>query len=177
MIIYGWMPIITKPYRSKAVSSMRRKDFTPAYQLAEKMVNLYPEKENGYLQSVPALVSQREIDKAIDLLRTGYEKTGSLQVLRVSAIVHVSAGRAADAVAMLQSVSEKDNSEKVLLLLADAHLANKDNEAAIKVLRDSITQDKTRTDSYIALASVYSNKNDNEQTVSRTRRWCQGKPG
>jgi tetratricopeptide (TPR) repeat protein len=168
-IIDDYLRLDANNYEALSIKSSilnARRDFKPAYQLAEKLVNLYPEKENGYVQSVPALVSQREIDKAIDLLRTGYEKTGSLQVLRVSAVVLVSAGRAADAVALLQSVSEKDDSEQVLLLLADAHLANKDNEAAIEVLRDSVTQDKTRAESYIALASIYSNNKDNEQTLA-----------
>lgn len=168
-IIDDYLRLDANNYEALSIKSSilnARKDFTPAYQLAEKMVNLYPEKENGYVQSVPALVSQREIDRAIELLRTGYEKTGSLQVLRLSAVVYVSAGRAADAVAFLQSVSEKGDSEQVLLLLANAHLANKDNEAAIEVLRDSVAQDKTRSESYIALASIYSNNNDNEQAVA-----------
>ncbi|MBT8126654.1 MAG: tetratricopeptide repeat protein, partial [Gammaproteobacteria bacterium] len=168
-VIDDYLRLDANNYEALSIKSSilnARKDFAPAYQLAEKMVNLYPEKENGYIQSVPALMSQREIDKAIGLLDTGYEKTGSLQLLRVSAVVHVSAGKAADAVSMLQTASEKDNSEQLLLLLADAHLANQDNEAAIKVLKDSITQDKTRIESYLALASVYSNKKDNEQTIA-----------
>ena len=37
-----------------------KKNYTEAYELAEKMVSLYPEKENGYIQSVPALLSNKE---------------------------------------------------------------------------------------------------------------------
>ena len=62
-----------------------KKDFAEAYVLAEKMVSLYPEKENGYIQSVPALLSNREADKTIDLLNTGYQKTSSLQVFKLKA--------------------------------------------------------------------------------------------
>jgi tetratricopeptide (TPR) repeat protein len=168
-VIDNYLRLDANNYEALSIKSSilnGKKEFTLAYQLAEKMIRLYPEKENGYLQSVPALLSQREFDKAIDLLRTGYEKTGDLQVLRMGAMVQVSAGKASEAVAWLQSVGEKDNSEKVQLLLADAHHANKDNEAASQVLRDSIVQDITRTDSYIALAGVYSNANDSEQAVS-----------
>ena len=45
-------------------------------------------------------------------------------------------------------------------------LANKDNESAKKTLRDSIMQDKTRTQSYISLASVHSSENNMRQAIS-----------
>lgn len=143
-----------------------KKDFPAAADLAEKMLNLYPEKENGYIQSAPALIANKEFDKAIELLQTGYEKTGSLQILRLTAMAQVSSGNSQDAVKTLETVSEKDNSEQIQLLLAKAHVANKDSESALKVLRDSIMQDKTRTESYILLANVYNSVDNSQQALS-----------
>ena len=143
-----------------------KKEFTAAHELAEKMLGLEPNKENGYIQSVPALLANKELGKAIDLLNTGYEKTGSLQILRLIAMAQVSAGDAPKAIAKLESISEKDSNEQVLLLLAQVHAANKDSESAINVLRDSIMQDKTRTESYILLASVHNNANNTQQAVT-----------
>jgi Tfp pilus assembly protein PilF len=143
-----------------------KKDYEAAYDLAEKMVSLYPDKENGYSQSVPYLLSNNEADTAIDLLKTGYEKTGNTAILRLLAEVQLAAGKAAEAVASLNTVSEEDKSEQTLLLLAKAYAAEKDTEAAKNVLRDSIMQDKSRSQSYISLASVYVSENNMQQAIS-----------
>jgi predicted Zn-dependent protease len=130
------------------------------------MVSLYPDKENGYSQSVPYLLSNNEVDKAIELLTTGYEKTDNTAILRLLAEIQIAAGKAAEAVASLSTVSEEDKSEQTLLLLAKAYAANNDNEAAKKILRDSIMQNKSRSQSYISLASVYTSENDMQQAIS-----------
>ena len=143
-----------------------KKDFSAAAVLADRMMSLYPDKENGYLQAVPQLLSKQRIDEAIALMNSGHEKTGSLQILRLNATVLVSAGKYQDAVSMLEAVAKEDSSEQIQLLLAKAHVANKDSESAVKVLRDSIMQDKTRTESYILLSNVYSTANDSEQAFT-----------
>ena len=153
-----------------------RNEFDKAEPLADRMLKLYPEKENGYLQSAPVLISRRAFDKATELLHTGYQKTGSVQVIRLNAMIQVSAGRPEQAVAMLTSASEKDDSEQLQLLLANAHVANKDNEAAKKVIRDSIMTDKSRTNSYIALAAVYVGENDLPQAITALEEGVQANP-
>ena len=141
-----------------------KKDYSGAYELAEKMVRLNPDKENGYIQSVPMLLANKEFDQAIDLLTTGYEKTGNLQIMRLKSEVQIAAGKADDAIAILEAMDDKD--ESVQLLLAKAYAAKQDLESSKKTLRDSIMADKSRTQSYLSLAGIYANQNDLQQAIS-----------
>jgi tetratricopeptide (TPR) repeat protein len=113
---------------------------------------------------VPWLLSNKEVEKAIELLDTGYQKTSSLQLLKLKAEVQIAAGKADDAIASLDPIEEKD--ESVQLLIARAYAAKQDNESTKKTLRDSIMQDKTRTQSYISLAGIHASENNMEQAIS-----------
>jgi tetratricopeptide (TPR) repeat protein len=143
-----------------------KKNYQEAYSLAEKMVSQYPNKENGYIQSVPALLANKEVDKAIVLLRDGYQNTSSVQVLKLKAQVEIAAGKSDDAIASLGMVPEEDRDESTQLLIARAYAAKDDVEATKKTLRESIMEDKTRTQSYMSLAALYNNQNDIEQAIS-----------
>jgi tetratricopeptide (TPR) repeat protein len=143
-----------------------RKQYMDAYNLAEKMVNLYPGKKNGYIQSVPALLSNNEQDKAIGLLDSGYEKTGSLQIIKLKAQVEIAAKKPDDAIASLGKISEENVDESVQLLLARAYAAKQDIESTKKTLRDSIMEDKTRAQSYISLAAIHASEKNMDQAIS-----------
>ncbi|MBT8438589.1 MAG: tetratricopeptide repeat protein, partial [Gammaproteobacteria bacterium] len=140
-----------------------KKNFAEAHELAEKMVDLYPDKENGYFQSVPALLSNKENDSAIQLLGDGYQKTGNIQILKLKAELQIASEKAGDAIAELETLEDAD--ESVYLLLAKAHVVNKDNESSKKVLRDSIMQDKARTQSYVSLSSVYNSEGNSAEAI------------
>ena len=62
------------------------------------------------------------------------------------------------------------------MLLANAHVANQDNEAAKKVIRDSIMTDKSRTKSYIALAAVYVGEDDWPQAIKALEEGVEANP-
>jgi len=141
-----------------------KRNYAEAYELAEKIVSLYPEKQNGYIQSAPALLSNKEPDKAINLLNTGYQNTSSLQIFKLMTEIRIATGKAGEAIAGIEALKDKD--ESIQLLLAKAYVANKDIESTKKVLLDSIMQDKTRTQSYISLASVHSSQGNNSQAIS-----------
>ncbi len=105
-----------------------KKNYAEAHELAEKMVALYPEKENGYIQSVPMLIVNKEFSKAIELLNTGYDKTGNIQIVRLRSEIQIAAGKADDAIVSLEALSDKD--ESLQLLLARAYASKKDLESS-----------------------------------------------
>ena len=141
-----------------------RKDYAEAHDLAERMVSQDPDKQNGYIQSAPYLLDNKEFDKAIDMLNTGYQKTSSPQILKLKSEVQIAAGKPDDAIKDLEQVGEKD--ESIHLLLAKAYAAKEDFESAKKTLRDSIMEDKARAQSYISLAGIHANRNDMAQGVA-----------
>jgi len=143
-----------------------RKDYAEAYELAEKTINLHPDKANGYIQSIPLLLTNKKVDEAISLLSTGYEKSSDIQVLKLKAELEIAAGKPDDAIASLKSIDEKNIDEPVQLLLAKAYASKNDVPATKQALLESIKQDKTRTQSYLSLASIYFNEKNTQQAIS-----------
>ena len=150
----------------KASLLNKKKEYAEASEMAEKMISLYPDKENGYIQSIPALLADKKIDQAVSLLDQGYQKSKAIRIVKLSAELKVSAGKLDDAIAELNAIEQKDKDESVYLLLAKAYYANKDTEAAKKTLSLSIDQDETRIQSYNGLYSLYLSENNIQQAVS-----------
>jgi len=168
-IIDNYLRLDAENYEALSIKSNilnANKNYTEAYMLTEKMINKYPDKENGYIQSIPTLLANNDIDKAIDLLTEGYTKSNAIKLLKLKAELQISAGKTDDAIASLTLVGEKDKDESIHKLLAKAYLANKDIKSAKKVLEDSIAQDKMRAQSYLLLANVYFSEKNTQQAMS-----------
>ena len=56
----------------KAAIYNKKKSQEEAYEIAETLRNLYPDKPNGYLQAVPYYSVKKDIGKAISMLEKGY---------------------------------------------------------------------------------------------------------
>ena len=153
-----------------------KKSYAEAHTLAEQMVAQNPEKENGYIQSVPYLLSNKKFDEAIGLLTAGYEKTTSLQILKMRSEVQIVAGKADDAITGLEAISEQGKDESIQLLLAKAYTAKQDRESSKKALRDSIMEDKTRTQSYLSLAGIWANENNMTTAIEVLERGVNANP-
>jgi len=119
---------------------------------------------------------EKKFDQAIDLLDTGYEKTGSLRIMKLKSEVQIAAGKADDAIKSLEAVDAKDKDESVLLLLAKAYAAKQDIEASKKTLRDSIMADKSRTQSYISLAAIHANEGNTNNAIEVLERGVDANP-
>lgn len=143
----------------------REKKYSEAYVVASKMIASAPEKEQGYVQSVPYLLSQKKTNDAIRILKDGYSKTGNIDLVNMIAEVQIGSGATADAITTIRNVLGKSDSESLYLTLAKAYLANKDTGSAIKTLRDSISKDNNRSGSYVALAKVFLQKNDRVSAI------------
>ena len=143
------------------------KKFSEARKLAEQLVALHPDKENGYIQSVPAYLMEKKIDKAISILDTGYQKSGkSVKILKVLADLEIASGKATEAISRLKKAIPESNEEELRLVLAKAYITNNDTDSAIRTLQESLKDNPANIQSYISLAGIYLKYNRVNDAVS-----------
>jgi len=144
-----------------------KKNYKEASVLAERMISLYPDKENGYLQAVPNLLAENNIKSAIDLLSKGYDKTDkNLKILRTLSQVEIKSGHADKAIARLNAALQSNDSEQIRLLLANAYASSNNMDSAKTVLQNSIESNPANIQSYLSLANVYYRENQKDKAVS-----------
>ena len=142
------------------------KNYKDASKIADELLSLHPNKDQGYIQSVPYLLSQNKLEDVIELLKTGHEKTASLDLFKMLAEVQIRSGKVDDAIAGLDKELTKNNDEALYLLLANAYMVNKDQEKTMQVLMDSIGQGENRDKSYLALAKLHMQNGSNDKAIS-----------
>ena len=144
-----------------------KKNYTEASKLADRIISLYPNSENGYIQAVPNLLVGKNVKAAIDLLETGYEKTDkNLKILILLADLEINSGKADSAIAQLNTAIQTSDEEKLRLLLAKAYASKNDMHAVISTLEDSIKNNPENIQSYLSLAGIYLRNNQQEKAVS-----------
>lgn len=141
------------------------KKYSEASKVASEVIAQYPDKDQGYVQSVPYLLSQEKTDDAIKILRGGYEKTKNTSLLNMVAEIQLRSGTTADAISTINDALGESDSELLYLTQARAYIVKKDMNNAIKVLRESIGKDNSRQRSYVALAKMYLQKNERAEAI------------
>ena len=153
-----------------------KKDYAEAYDLAEKIVALHPDKPNGYIQSIPKLLTNKKIDESLELLSTGYNKTSDIQILKLKAELQIATGKMDDAISDLKGIDAKNADEATQLLLAKAYMNKKDAASSRQVLTDSIKQDEKRIQTYLSLAGIYFSENNPQRAIEVLRDGMKANP-
>ena len=139
-----------------------RKEADKASDIAEKLLKLYPSQPNGYLQSVPVLVSKGEIDKAISLLQQGYDKVmDNRKILVLLSTLEASEKKFDEAEArIINELKQKPDDAGLKLLLAKVYLPAGKIESAEKLLKEVLDANPGAEEPYLLLARIYQNQNN-----------------
>ena len=144
-----------------------KKNYKEASDLAERIIELFPDKENGYIQAVPNLLADNNNQAAQDLLETGYEKTDkNLKILLLLAQLEINSGNADSAIKRLNTAIQTNDTEQLRLLLAKAYASTNDMESAKSTLLASIENNPQNIQSYLSLARIYFKENQNDKAIS-----------
>lgn len=143
----------------KAAILNQNKSYQQAGEIAEKLLELYPDKPNGYLQSTPWLTSDNQVDKAIEVLEKGYinaEENRKILIL----LSTLQVGKQKFDVVQKRLEAEIKNSPddgELYGLLAKVHLAKGDIDATRDTLQKAIARDSRLEEAYLMLSDVYIN--------------------
>jgi len=132
-----------------------------AYALASKLVELYTDKPNGYLQSIPYLLERDRIKDAISILEKGYENTkDSRKILVLLTKLQVSEKQFDTAEKRIKDelkLSPEDIELKIIL--SKVYMANGTNRRAEKLLTSVVKVRPDIEEPYLLLSFVYKNTN------------------
>ncbi len=164
-IIQDYNKLKDSDYDGMAITAAilnKKKLYSDANVIAEKLMTKYPEKSAGYFNVTPYLVEQGEIKKAISLLDEGYEKTGKSKVL-LSLLTQLLVSekqfdKAENLIKDKLNTSPTDSSLKVVL--ARLYITKNDLPSAITLLENVIKASPTFEGIYVMLAQIYQKQND-----------------
>lgn len=151
----------------KAALLNEKRQKKEAFEIAQLLLDKYPEKIHGYIQAVPKMLEDGDADKAKELLATGYEKTSDPRVAVLLAKLHVVSKSYDDAIDLLKQVISSGKGGKqgeMEISLANAYVIKGDVKSAVELLDSFIEKAPGSTKVYIALANIHV-KNKNDQTA------------
>ncbi|MDA3869677.1 MAG: tetratricopeptide repeat protein, partial [Gammaproteobacteria bacterium] len=138
-IVDHYLSINADDYQALSYKSAllnERKMVSEAKPYAIKMIELYPERPNGYIQSVPYMLTENRRDDAVKLLEDGYskaEENGRILELLVSLYVADENSDLAEKTVQA-AIREKGESAELYMLLAKVQWKAGKKEAAEKSL-------------------------------------------
>ncbi len=141
----------------KAALLNKQKKFEQAKLVAIKLVKQFPANANGYIQSIPYLVHEKDNKKLVDLLKQGYAKVkNNRQILKLLTSIQINTGNSSDAINRVQAAIKKSPTDVDLkLLLAKIYLSTKANVKAEAKLKEIIQQQPATAEAYMLLADLY----------------------
>ena len=152
----------------KTVILNQHKKQDEAYELAKKIIDLYPERPNGYLQTIPYLGKQKNTTEAISTLEKGYLIVKDNRKL-LSLLTNLQISEKQYEIAEKRILTElnlsPEDSELNLLLSKIYLLTDKANEAE-KILKEVIRNQPEIEEPYLWLSQLYTLKKDMESLKS-----------
>ena len=146
----------------KAAILNQKKEQLEAYKIAEKLMDLYPDKPNGYLQVVPYYIEQRDMQKAISVLEKGYISTkDNRKILTLLTTIQV-ANKQFDIVEkrINAELNATPDDDELKILLSKVYMAKDDPDSAEQLLNEVINNKTDLENPYLLLAQSYLKKKD-----------------
>lgn len=153
-------------YKSSLLNE--RKMFSEAKPFALRMIELHPDLPNGYIQSVPFLLSENKKNEAIILLEDGYVKTKeNPRILEILVSFYVGQKEFDKAINKVQSAIGKNGEIAELhMLLAKVQLSSKKIEAAKTSLLKASSIKPDWNEPYSMIASIYMADKQNQKAIN-----------
>ena len=169
-IIDGYLVIDANNYEALSYKSSllnMRKMFSEAKPYALRMLELYPDMPNGYVQSVPYLLAENKNSEAISLLDDGYKKVNEKEgVLELLVTLHASLKDFKAAISKVQSaIRQNGETAELYMLLAKIQLSSKKLEDAKKTLLKASSIKPDWNEPYLMLANIYMAEKQNQKAI------------
>ncbi len=148
----------------KAASLNQRKQYEEAYKIAEVLMQDYPDKANGYIQSIQYLIDQGKRGDAISNLEKGYlnvAENRKILTLLVSLEVVDKRFDTAEKRVKTELASNPDDAE-LKLILTRLYLSSEKTAEAEKLLNEIIATNPEVEQPYILLAKIYKFKKQDD---------------
>ena len=152
----------------KALILNQKKEFSDAYAVSKKLMELYPEQPNGYLQTIYYYNQSNDVAKAISTLEKGYINTkNNRKILAMLTNLQLSE-KQFDIVENRINAELKaaPDDEELKLLLTKAYLANNDIDAAARILKDVVDNNSVSEEPYLTLAQIQLSKDEKANAVA-----------
>ena len=141
----------------RAMILNRKKLYSDAYEVAENLIKLFPNKGSGYYHAVPYLVQQGNKKKAISLLEQGYEKAGRNKLLLELLTKLQVSDKNFDAAErrIKDRLSESPADSDLKMMLAKISMAKGDLSSAESHLKEVLAANPAFEEAYLLLAQIY----------------------
>lgn len=146
----------------KALLSNQNKKHSEAYEVAQKLVDAYPDKPNGYLQSVPYFLQQKDNVAAISLLEKGYlnvKDNRKILVLLTTLQVEKKKFNVVENRIKAELGASPDDVQ-LKILLAKVYMVNNNADSAETLLNETLILDAKIEEPYLLLSQIYQSKRD-----------------
>lgn len=157
-------------YKSKILN--KKKMFSEAYVYASRMIKLYPNMPNGYIQSVSYLRSESKINEAINLLKDAYSRVSeNSRILELLASLYISRKDFDVATSMVRSaILEKGETAELNMLIAKIELSSNKIEDAKSSILKVLNIKPDWNEPYFLLAKIYNDEKQNSKAIDILQR-------
>ncbi len=170
-IIDGYNRLKDSDYEGMSIKAAilnANKKESEGYVFAKKLIELFPGKPNGYLQSIPYLFQENDLKEAVSVLERGYISVkDNKKILMLLTRLQVSEKQYDVAEKRIKAELEtSSNDDSLKLLLAKIYLASGRDSDAEAVLNEVIASNPKVEEPYLLLSLIYKNNNDGDSNKS-----------
>lgn len=146
----------------KASVLNENKSYSEAFKVAQNIIDLFPNKENGYIQSVPYYRQLKDKKAVIAVLEKGYFSVHDNKNLLISLTILQTEEKQYDLVEkrLNAEISNSPKNQEVKILLANVYAAQKKYNLAKSVLTPLILAQTKNESVYILMARVHGLQNN-----------------
>jgi tetratricopeptide (TPR) repeat protein len=152
----------------KALILNQKKEFSDAYAISTKLMELFPDQPNGYLQTIYYYNESNDVARAISTLEKGYINTkNNRKILTMLTNLQLSE-KQFDIVEKRINAELKaaPDDEELKLLLTKAYLANNNIDAAERTLKDVVDNNSVSDEPYLTLMQIQVSKDEKAKAVA-----------
>jgi len=141
----------------KAAILNNKKLFSEAKMIAQKLMDIYPAKPNGYLQAIPELSQSNDLSAVISLLEKGYITTKDNRKILVLLTTFQVMDKQFSVVKkrIKAELNATPDDAELKLLLVKVYLADKDNDSAKTLLIAVVDEKPSMETPYLLLSEIY----------------------
>jgi len=164
-MIDAYLALNDKSYEALSIKAKilnKEKKFSKVRPFLQKLITLFPTKENGYLLSMPYLANEKNSEKAVSLLKQGYKKVANKQViLQLLTSIQLSMGDKKEALNRINTaIKNSPDNINLQLLLAKTYLSIGDYKRAEVELKEVVQSHPDSEEAYVLLSGIYNKQNN-----------------
>lgn len=145
-----------------------RKMFSEAKSLAVRMIEFNPDMPNGYVQSIPHMLSEKKTGKAISLLEGAYKKVKEkVRILDLLVSLYISEKKFDAAINKVRSaINETGETAELLILMSRVQLSSEKVSDAKSSLLKASSIKPGWNEPYLILANVYMSNKQSKKAIN-----------